>query len=63
MNKKAYITPQTTIFAIEATSMIAASRFDNTNVDQTITVTNEEYNGEFNSRELRWPSTTEIWEE
>ena len=63
MNKKTYSAPQTTFFAIEATSMIAASRFNRNTGDQTITVTNDEYDGEFATREYEWPTTSNIWEE
>lgn len=63
MEKKTYITPNTTSIAFAATELLAASRLDSTVGDQTITVSNEEYSGEFNSREFGWSSNDNEWED
>ena len=48
--KKEYISPITTLFLMETQLMTTASQLDETKGDQTITTTEEEYNGEFGSR-------------
>jgi hypothetical protein len=52
MVKKTYITPQTLIEVAECEMLIAASMLDINNGDsQSITVTDDEYEGEFSVKE------------
>ena len=48
--KKEYISPITTLFLMETQLMTTASQLDSNKDEQTITTTEEEYNGEFGSR-------------
>ena len=59
INKKAYIKPTTSQYAITASAMLAASILDSSLDDQTISVTEEEYEGEFCSRQFEWSRSPE----
>ena len=49
--KKTYIQPQVMADSAECEVMLAASLFNNTSDSQSITPTDEEYNGEFAVKE------------
>ena len=51
MVKKTYITPQTLIEVAECEMLIAASMFDISSDTQSITPTDDEYDGEFSTKE------------
>ncbi|MDY6297952.1 MAG: hypothetical protein SPL50_06685 [Alloprevotella sp.] len=63
MKKKAYSRPAMSQHTILTTAMLAASRLDALVGDQSIHVTDEEYNGEFSSRGFAWTPQPEDWEE
>ena len=49
--KQIYIQPQTKVEPAECVMMLAASKFDYNSGSQSITPTDEEYNGEFAVKE------------
>ena len=46
------------VFAVQAMGMLAASKFDKTKDNQTVTPTEEEYNGPFSA-----PRHHSVWDE
>jgi hypothetical protein len=52
--KKTYITPLMEVENLEAEQIMAASRFDVSQSSQSITLTEEEYEGEFSAKEFDW---------
>ena len=48
--KKNYIIPQTAVKNVEAHHILAASRFQSPGDSQSITTTDEEYNGEISTK-------------
>ena len=48
--KKNYIIPQTAVLEIEPQMVMAASRFQSPGGSQSITTTDEEYNGEVSTK-------------
>jgi len=55
MNKNYYIAPDIRDLACEEEQMVCASRLGNPSDDsQSVTVTDDEYNGEFRSRRSIW---------
>jgi len=51
MMKKAYIIPRTTVDVAEAEQMLAVSLLDPNRDAQTITIYEDEYDGEFKAKE------------
>lgn len=51
--KKIYISPQTACIQVASVLPLAASKLDSSQDDQSVTPTDEEYNGEFSSRRRR----------
>jgi len=51
MMKKAYIIPQTTVDVAEAEQMLAVSMLNPNKDAQTITIYEDEYDGEFSAKE------------
>ena len=54
MKKREYIVPETKILATVAMMPLAASVLDPTKDDQSITPSDEEYDGEFGSKQTIW---------
>lgn len=53
--KKTYIIPQTIVYSAQCENMLAASRLEIGSNTQNIEFTNEDYEGEFNTKEFSSP--------
>lgn len=62
MEKKTYIAPFTTYIEFAQMQFLAASQLDNTVDNQDVTVTDDEYDGEFGSRKFNWSPASEYSE-
>jgi|GEM_PF-1434446 len=56
--KKKYSSPLMDVFAVQTMGMLAVSKLDQTKDNQTVTPTEEEYNGPFSA-----PRHHSVWDE
>ena len=52
--KKTYISPETMVFVCKTNSLLMASTLDVLDDNPSVTPTDEEYDGEFSSREMEF---------
>ncbi len=53
--KKTYIIPQTIVYSAQCENILAASRLETGSNSQNIEFTDDEYEGEFNTKEFSSP--------
>ena len=58
--KQIYIQPQTKVEHAQCEMLLAASIFDQNSGSQSITPTDDEYNGEFAAKEFLWDDSDDL---